>query len=251
LLIVLTHAVIAVVYTTPWDNYLVATGVWWYDPALVMGIRLGWVPLEEYLFFVLQPLLVGLVVLRLARRLPPEARPLPARAARALRLGAAGALGAAWLGAAGVLAAGWAPGTYLALTLAWALPPIMLQVFVGADLLWRMRRLAGAAVLLGTAYLSAADVVAIGAGTWTIDPAQSLPIRLGGVLPVEEVVFFGLTCTLLAFGIALSLHAETAERVRALVRAWRSAGKGEAGDGKDRPMLRPCGRVGARERPEV
>ena len=28
------------VYTTPWDNYLVATNVWWYDPALVkMCIR--------------------------------------------------------------------------------------------------------------------------------------------------------------------------------------------------------------------
>ena len=29
---------IAVVYTTHWDNYLVATRVWWYDPALVSGI---------------------------------------------------------------------------------------------------------------------------------------------------------------------------------------------------------------------
>ena len=28
---------IAVIYTTPWDNYLVATEVWWYDPASVTG----------------------------------------------------------------------------------------------------------------------------------------------------------------------------------------------------------------------
>ena len=60
--------VIAVVYTTPWDNHLVASGVWKYDPALVMGITLGWVPLEEYLFFILQPLLTGLGFLLLARR---------------------------------------------------------------------------------------------------------------------------------------------------------------------------------------
>ena len=33
---------IAVVYTTPWDNYLVATKVWWYDTELVTGIVLGY-----------------------------------------------------------------------------------------------------------------------------------------------------------------------------------------------------------------
>jgi lycopene cyclase domain-containing protein len=48
---------IALAYTTPWDNYLVATGVWWYDPVLVSGIVFGWVPIEEYTFFVLQPIL--------------------------------------------------------------------------------------------------------------------------------------------------------------------------------------------------
>ena len=35
------HMFIALVYTTPWDNYLVATRVWWYDPELVSGIILG------------------------------------------------------------------------------------------------------------------------------------------------------------------------------------------------------------------
>jgi lycopene cyclase domain-containing protein len=34
---------VALLYTTPWDNYLVATRVWWYDPVLVAGITLGWV----------------------------------------------------------------------------------------------------------------------------------------------------------------------------------------------------------------
>jgi len=57
---VLTLAVIAVVYTAPWDNYLVATSVWWYDEALVSGVTIGWVPIEEYLFFALQTVLTGL-----------------------------------------------------------------------------------------------------------------------------------------------------------------------------------------------
>src|SRR5574341_552359 len=46
------HIFLAVAYTTPWDNYLVATGVWYYNPELVMGILLGHVPIEEYTFFV-------------------------------------------------------------------------------------------------------------------------------------------------------------------------------------------------------
>ena len=34
------HILLAVVYTTPWDNFLVATGVWYYNPALVTGLGL-------------------------------------------------------------------------------------------------------------------------------------------------------------------------------------------------------------------
>ncbi len=59
---------VALVYTTPWDNYLVASGVWYYDPMRVWDIILGYVPLEEYLFFVLQVVLTGLITLWLIRR---------------------------------------------------------------------------------------------------------------------------------------------------------------------------------------
>ncbi len=58
----------AVLYTAPWDNYLVATRVWSYDPARVWRIVLGYVPLEEYLFFVLQPVLAALITLGLLRK---------------------------------------------------------------------------------------------------------------------------------------------------------------------------------------
>ena len=61
-------AVVALVYTTPWDNAIIAMGVWRYDPSLVWGITLGWVPLEEYLFYILQTILTGLIVLALSGR---------------------------------------------------------------------------------------------------------------------------------------------------------------------------------------
>src|SRR4051794_15715206 len=68
--VLLVLVIVALVYTTPWDNYLVASRVWWYDPGLVTGITLGWVPLEEYVFVALQPIMIGLWLLWLARRLP-------------------------------------------------------------------------------------------------------------------------------------------------------------------------------------
>ncbi len=58
---------LALVYTTPWDNYLVASRVWTYDPARVVHVILGYVPLEEYLFFILQPILGALVTLALLK----------------------------------------------------------------------------------------------------------------------------------------------------------------------------------------
>lgn len=203
----LAHVAIAVVYTTPWDNYLVATGVWWYDAGRVLGVTLGWVPLEEYLFFVLQTLVAGLLLFALRQR----ARPAPVAGSLALRAGAATAVALVWLGAVAHLVAGWQPGTYLGLTLAWALPPIGLQLAVGADAIWRQRRSVFVTLGLLTAYLCLTDALAIGAGVWTIDPAQSLNLFIG-VLPVEEAVFFLLTNTLVVFGLTLTLAPETRER---------------------------------------
>lgn len=205
---------VALIYTTPWDNYLVATRVWWYDPALVTGITFGWVPLEEYTFFVLQPILTGLWLLFLMRLLPKaNAVHQPSR----FRPIAVLSTGAVWIAAALALAARWEPGTYLALELAWALPPIMLQLAVGGDILWQHRKL----ILLGigptTLYLAAADVLAIGGGTWTISPTQSLGLLIGGVLPVEELLFFLLTNTLVVFGLTLALSAEVHARLRSFI----------------------------------
>jgi lycopene cyclase domain-containing protein len=72
-------AVIAVLYTAPWDNYIIAQGVWSYPPGRVLGPTLGFVPLEEYAFFVLQVLLTGLVLLALMGRQHTPASLKPSR----------------------------------------------------------------------------------------------------------------------------------------------------------------------------
>jgi lycopene cyclase domain-containing protein len=214
---VFLHVVIAVLYTTPWDNYLVAARVWWYDPELVTGVTLGWVPLEEYIFFVLQTLTVGLWVLLLTGHFVGGRKRVATPNNRAnvspLRI---------WIIAAAVLVKGWAPGTYLALELVWALPPIALQLAYGADILWRNRRMVLLAIVPFTLYLSFADTLAIRSGTWTINPERSVGLLLGRILPVEELVFFLLTSTLVVFGVTLVLAAESHDRIRRILLRRRS-----------------------------
>ncbi|PID85553.1 MAG: beta-cyclase [Chloroflexi bacterium] len=215
-LVLLLHIAIAVVYTTPWDNYLVATRVWWYDPSLVTGIVIGWVPIEEYTFFIAQTIMTGLWLLFWMRRTRPSSfilHPSPFKESSRLRLIVTGITAVFWAMMVGILILGWQPGTYLALELSWALIPIMIQLAFGCDILWHYRRLVLLGIIPPTLYLSFADVLAINSGTWTIDPAQSLNIFIGS-LPVEELIFFLLTNTLLMFGMTLALAAESQPRLQ-------------------------------------
>ena len=218
--VVIAHVVVALIYTTPWDNYLVATNVWWYNPELVTGIVLGWVPIEEYTFFVVQTIMSSLWIHFLARRLPIKPLPAPEEGSR-MRWLSAGLVTLLWLPFVVILVVGWQPGTYLALTLAWALPPVILQLGFGADILWRHRALVFWGIVTPTIYLSIGDTFPIGAGTWTIDPMQSTGIFIGS-LPMEEFVFFLMTNTLIVLGSVLVLAQESHERApKALVERMR------------------------------
>jgi lycopene cyclase domain-containing protein len=214
------HIVVAVIYTTPWDNYLVATGVWYYNPALVSGVLIGYVPIEEYIFFIVETLLTGLWWWFLARRITPLLSFSPSRQMRVI---STLVLAGFWVIAAGFLVSGWLPATYLAITLTWALPPIGLQLAFGADILWQHRKLVALTILPITLYLSLADSLAIASGTWTISSTQSTGIFIGS-LPIEEAIFFLLTNILVGFGMTLLLAQESAERARSLsskLHGWR------------------------------
>jgi lycopene cyclase domain-containing protein len=210
-LVLAAHVVVALLYTTPWDNYLVANLVWWYDPQKVTGIVFGWVPIEEYTFFIVQPIMTGLWFLFLARRQPD--RPEKTWVNNRLRKIMTAALGSIWLVALVLWLSGAPQFVYLTLILLWALPPIMLQMVFGADILWRHGRLVLLAFGIPTLYLALADALAISTGIWTIDPAQSVNFLLGGVLPVEEFLFFLVTNVLIVLGMTLVLAAESQLRV--------------------------------------
>lgn len=212
-LILLTHVALALLYTTPWDNYLVATGVWWYDSDLVTGITLGWVPIEEYTFFVIQTLLAGLWALALTRYVftpPPQVTP-----SEAIRRRASATVITLWAVSTLTLLLGWGPGTYLALILSWALIPVLIQVAFGADILLANWRVLAATIVPPTLYLWLVDALAMANGTWAIDPAQTTGVKLG-VLPLEEMVFFLMTNLIIGFGVILMLSGASRERTRAI-----------------------------------
>jgi lycopene cyclase domain-containing protein len=216
------HVLLAVVYTTPWDNYLVATGVWYYNPELVTGIVLGYVPIEEYTFFVLETVLAGLWWLFLARRLsPPSADFKPTK--KLVYLSTC-VLTLFWLIFTYLFFFGSPNWTYLSIILFWALPPITLQILFGADILWQYRKLVFWGIAVPGAYLSLMDILALTDTTWSISQSQTTGILFFGILPLEEVVFFFITNVLITFGMTLLLANVSQERyaeIKDQMQAWK------------------------------
>jgi len=61
-------ALIAFLATTPWDNFAVHRGIWDFDWSRVTPVEIEWrgvlwrLPLEEYAFFAIEVVIVGLLV---------------------------------------------------------------------------------------------------------------------------------------------------------------------------------------------
>lgn len=214
----LAHAAVAVAYTTIWDNYLVYSKIWGYDRKLVSGLRIGYVPIEEYTFFVLQPLMTGSLLLWLSRRVPGGTA-ASMHSNIAVRAIPSVILASGWATSLFGLWRGGQRWRYMSLILSWALPPVMLQTAFGGDILWRHRKLIATAVVPASLYLGAADSRAIRAGTWNISPHKTLGIDVIPHLPLEEFVFFCLTNLLLVFGVTLVMSKESERRLPV---RWRS-----------------------------
>ena len=211
---IFAHVIIAVLYTTPWDNYLVATGVWSYNPDLVTGIVIGYVPIEEYTFFVVETILAGLWWWFLARRLSPPATEFKPN--RTLIRSSAGVLIVVWVVFTYLFFFGDVKWTYLSIILFWALPAILPQLLFGADILWHYRKLVFWAIMVPGTYLSLMDIVALTDTTWSISKEQTTGILFFGILPLEEVVFFFITNVLITFGMTLLLANVSVGRVEEL-----------------------------------
>ncbi len=197
---------LALLYTTPWDNFLVKTGVWKYFDERVLG-RWGYVPIEEYAFFVLQTFLTGFwtyfVYQKIGIVIWTRESEIESPAPRNWGL-------VFWILVTGIgtWCSFYESGRYMALILLWATPVAFLQWALGGVSLWANRKLYLFALIPPTLYLWAVDSFAISQKTWMISESQTLGLQLG-VLPIEEAVFFLMTNIMLVQGLMLFVSLQT------------------------------------------
>lgn len=186
---------VAFIYTTAWDNYLVWKGVWGYGADRVL-LTIGYVPLSEYLFFLLQPVLTGLWFYGLIAWRPARGR----QATRTARwAGLAVGLG---LTVVGIICLYSDSTLYFGLILAWAGPVLAGQWWLSGRLFWMYRRHWLAGVAVPTLYLWIADRTAIGLGIWYVSDRYTTGLELAG-LPAEEATFFLVTNLMVVQGLMM------------------------------------------------
>jgi len=189
---------VALAYTVPWDNYLIERGVWWYGEGVVAA-TIWHAPIEEYLFIVVQPVVVALWLDRVT--MTDDAAP-PDPLSVAARTRAPGAAAGLVVGAVGVALRTRPETLYLGAILAWAGPVLSLQWGFGWPQLRARWRTLAVAVAVPTAYLWLIDWVALRNGIWALAPDHTTGWTLFG-LPVEEAVFFLVTNLFVVQGLLL------------------------------------------------
>ncbi|RKO92451.1 Squalene/phytoene synthase-domain-containing protein [Blyttiomyces helicus] len=193
---------IAFVWTTPWDNEIVRNGGTYRKDCILYTI--GYVPIEEYFFFLIQSFMTTLSTILItrwtlpplhlfpyhSRRSPSPHIPLPTLITFLFAL-------------AGLRLATPSHHTYyLGMILWWASIPLMLLTWGTSGYIARMGSVRGVgvwcvAVGVPTAYLWGVDGFAIGMGTWHISEATSLNTFPLPNLPLEEAIFFLATNSIL------------------------------------------------------
>ena len=194
------------IFTTPWDNLAAKWGIWGF-PREKFSLRIGYLPVEEYAFFVLQSANVMLALRAIFVFLPDW------------QLGQETAVGRWTLICLAASVVPWAvvaiqlrwlrrkcgPCVNYAVHLAWFLPVVYAQWVLAPPLFWGHAGLLALITVAFGVYYTLADLVAVRAGTWFFDEKQITGVKLGGVLPWEEIAFFFLTSLLVAQSYLLLL----------------------------------------------
>jgi phytoene desaturase (3,4-didehydrolycopene-forming) len=224
---------IAFWWTVPWDNYLVANEVWGYGADRVCA-TIGYVPIEEYAFFIIQPIMTCLLLFRqqavqgwrggccggtLATRqggVDTElylTEPLSLGSLIVPRWVALHLLPTALLLWLSYAAVGWwlARGSlmYMGLILGWSAPIMSIQWLYGGSTLWRDADLLVPVVMASSIYLWVTDSIAISDGIWWISEKYTTGLELPILpnVPIEEATFFVVTNLMCVQGVHLFLDA--------------------------------------------
>jgi lycopene beta-cyclase len=196
-------------FTTPWDNLAAKWGIWGF-PREKYSLRLGYLPVEEYAFFLLQSVNVMLALRALFHFLPDW------------QTGQETEIGKWTLICLVASVIPWAlvaiqlhwlrrkagPRVNYAIHLAWFLPVVYAQWILAPQLFGGHAALLALVTAAFGIYYTLADLAAVRAGTWFFDEQQITGVKLGGILPWEEIAFFFLTSLLVAQSYLLLLPSD-------------------------------------------
>jgi lycopene cyclase domain-containing protein len=197
------------IFTTPWDNLAAKWGIWGF-PREKYTMRIGYLPVEEYAFFLLQSANVMLAVRALFYFFQNWQTGQEAEIGRATLLCLAAsvipwafvAMNLLWLRRKA------GPRVNYAIHLAWFLPVIYAQWVLAPPLFLGHTGLLALVTTAFGVYYTLADLAAVRAGTWFFDEKQITGAKLGGILPWEEIAFFFLTSLLVAQSYLLLLPSD-------------------------------------------
>lgn len=191
---------LALIYTTPWDNYIIYHKAWWYRKDAVIG-TIGYVPIEEYLFFIIQTIMTALWTSLCSRwtlnsLYLKNSNLLKFYAIRYIVISVAVAL----------MIIGWQhaiPATktfYLGSITWWTLLVVIVLWYVSGSYVTKRYKETLISILVPSIYLCYVDLIALRARVWHINEATSLEIFPIAELPIEEVTFFCLSNVIVALG---------------------------------------------------
>lgn len=195
-----TLVALAVTYTTPWDNYIVYHKAWWYRQDAVLA-TIGYVPIEEYAFFVIQTLMTTLWTM-LCMRWSLSSLHLKHENHTQFYTVRYSVMSLV----SGLIVWGWrnaipATKTFYMGSICWWALLIVLGLWYGAgNYAFRRRFAVALSVLVPTIYLCSVDLVALRAGVWHINEATSFEYYFFNDLPIEEITFFFITNLIVVLG---------------------------------------------------
>ena len=189
--IIFILSLVALSYTIPWDNYLIESGIWYYDRSLISSLIFS-IPVEECGFMVLQTTL-SVIIFSVFLKTPYT--PL-------IKFNLKGFLLSFSLSVLGIYFSTFMSGKYLSLILLWSFLPVCLQWSFGLDTILSKFRFILYPFIFITTYYCIIDGYAISQGIWTISEGTSLGICILN-LPLEEAAFFFFTNLFIAQAVIL------------------------------------------------
>ena len=185
------HLIIAVLYTVPWDNYLIKNGIWYYDDKLITD-TIFLIPIGEYLFILLQTTLICLTIS--PNTFSYNKNSCFKYSSKGLYIGLLFFL-------SGIVLMFFTNSLYLSLILLWASAPFTVQLSIGFNVLKDNICIISKYCFLFTIYFSIIDSYALGK-IWFIAERTSLGINIGNI-PIEEIIFFCCTSLFVLNGMCL------------------------------------------------